>query len=374
MPRPTSGAASSDYTLYMIVLDSHCDSPSQMYRLRDFGKDNSWGQVDFPKMKKGGIDASFFALFTSNSMEPKAAHDYALAMLAEVERQVAANSSVVAFARSAADIRTNKDKGLMSILIGMENGSPIMGSLDELRAFWDRGVRYMTLTHNGDNDICDSCGGQHKWGGLSPFGREVVAEMNRLGMIIDIAHCSDDTVRDCLSVSKAPIVTTHSCCKALAGHRRNLSDELMRGLADKGGVMQINFYPVFLSNSFAETLEASHLEDKMWVEDEFIADPSNADKVAAWVELQNQLNSLPRPSCVEIADHVDHAVKVCGVEHVGLGSDYDGIEVTPAGMEDISKYGLVFDELHRRGYSDDAIEKIAGGNFLRVMDEIQNLK
>lgn len=355
----------------MTVLDSHCDSPSQMVRLRDFRRDNDHAQVDFPKLREGGVDASFFALYTPQRLAPADARAHALRLLAELERQVGENGDLVAFAHSAEEIEINKRKGLISILIGMENGSPLMGSLEALEAFWQRGVRYITLCHNGDNDICDSCAGQGRWGGLSPFGRELVAAMNRRGMLIDIAHAADATVRDCLQYSEAPIVSTHSCCRALASHRRNLPDELIRGIAERGGVVQVNFYPVFLSDEFARVLAASGLEERMDAEDRFIADPADPAARKEWFDLLDELLALPRPGVREIADHIDHVVEVAGIDAVGIGSDYDGIEVPPAGMETVAGLPLLFAELRRRGYEEPAIGKIAGGNFLRVLEKVQ---
>lgn len=355
----------------MIVLDSHCDSPSQMVRLRDFRRDNDHAQVDFPKLREGGVDASFFALYTPQRLAPADARSHALWLLCELDRQVGENRDLVAYAHSVEEIEVNKRNGLISILIGMENGSPLMGSLDALEAFWQRGVRYITLCHNGDNDICDSCAGQGRWGGLSPFGRELVAAMNRRGMLIDIAHAADATVRDCLEHSEAPIVSTHSCCRALASHRRNLPDELIRGIAERGGVVQVNFYPVFLSDAFARTLAASGLEERMDAEDRFIADPADPSARREWFDLQDELLALPRPGVREIADHIDHVVEVAGIDAVGIGSDFDGIEVPPAGLETVARLPLLFEELRRRGYDEPAIGKIAGGNFLRVLRKVQ---
>ena len=314
----------------MFVLDSHCDTPLQMMRGLDIGIDNGWGHVDIAKLKEGGVDASFFALYTSAEMTPDEAACTTLEMLGRIYDAVDAHKDSLALAFTPDDALRNKDKGLISIFIGMENGSPIHKSLALLRMYYRMGVRYLTLTHNGDNEIADSAAEGKRWHGLSPFGREVVAEMNRLGMIVDIAHVSDETFYDVIECSKSPIVSTHSCCRALASHRRNMTDDMLRSLADKGGVMQVNFYPAFLSDYY---------ETKM-------------------------------PSVSDIADHIDHAVKVAGIDHVGIGTDFDGIEITPVGMEDISKLPRIFDELTTRGYSEDQIEKIAGGNFLRVFNDV----
>ncbi len=358
----------------MFVLDSHCDTPSQIIRLRDLSADNPFAQVDFPKLRKGGVDASFFALYTSGTMQPDAATRYALEMLASVNDAVEAASDTVVLAHTSKEALADKAAGKTSIFIGMENGLPIQNNLALLRQFFRMGVRYMTLTHNTDNQICDSAAQGSRWGGLSPFGRKVVAEMNRIGMIIDLAHASDDTFFDCIRCSKAPVVSTHSCCRALAHHRRNMTDDMLRAIAAVDGVIQINFYPLFLSDDFATVLDESGLDPIAdSIEEEFIKDPANPDKYRAWVEVQRKLMALKRPTVVDVVNHIDHAVSVAGIDHVGIGSDFDGINVTPEGLEDVSKMPLVFDEMIRRGYTSSDIEKVAGLNFLRVMDEVQAL-
>lgn len=355
----------------MFVLDSHCDTPTKMMRCRDVSKVNSRGHVDIPKLLTGGVDASFFALYTPADVAPDAATVNALRMIGAVNDLIAGNSDKVALALSPEQALRNKDNGRVSILLGMENGSPIQDSLSLLRLFHRLGVRYLTLTHNGDNQIADSVAQGLRWNGLSPFGREVIAEMNRIGMIVDIAHSSDKTFFDALECSKTPIVSTHSCCRALCSHRRNLSDRMLRALADKGGVVQINFFPSFLSDSFATELERSGIEAlSQGVEADWASDPGNPTKEAAWNKVLDSLAALPRPSVKDVVDHIVHAVDVAGIDHVGIGSDFDGIEVTPVGLEDISKIGAVFAEMERRGYKEAEIEKVAGGNFLRVFGEV----
>ena len=324
----------------MFVLDSHCDTPSQMMRGLDIGIAGDRSQVDLPKLKAGGVDASFFALYTSADLSEDEAATKVLEMLARVYDALDVYSEQAALALTPEDALRNKGKGLVSIFLGMENGSPIHKSLPLLRQFYRMGVRYMTLTHNGDNEIADSAAQGTRWHGLSPFGREVVDEMNRLGMIVDVAHVSDETFYDVIKCSKAPIVSTHSCCRALASHRRNMTDDMIRTLADHGGVIQINFYPVFLS-----------------------------DLYASFYEVKGEKAS-PRPGVSDVVNHIDHAVKVGGIEHVGIGTDFDGIEVTPKGLEDISKLPKVFDQLKRKGYSEDQIELIAGKNFLRAFNDV----
>lgn len=314
----------------MFVLDSHCDTPSQMLRGLDIGRESDWAHVDLPKLKRGGVDASFFALYTSADISEDEATVRALEMMGKVYDSIDLYKDQVALALSPEDAVKNKDKGLISIFLGMENGSPIHKSLSLLRLFYRMGVRYMTLTHNGDNEIADSAAQGERWHGLSPFGREVVAQMNDLGMIIDVAHVSDETFYDVIRYSRSPVVSTHSCCRALASHRRNMTDDMIRKMADRGGVIQINFYPAFLSDSYETKL----------------------------------------PGVEDIVRHIDHAVKVGGIDHVGIGTDFDGIEITPEGLENISCLPKVFDLLTRNGYSEDQVEKIAGNNFLRTFNDV----
>lgn len=355
----------------MTVLDAHCDAPSQMARLRDYGLDNPDAQVDFPKMRRGGVDASFFAAYVPASLEGKAAVDHARRLLDLLDAQMSANRDVAAYARCAGGVLRNRRAGKISVLAGIENASALGGSLELLREFYRRGVRYITLTHSADNDVADSCTGEGRWGGLSPFGRELVPAMNHIGMLIDLAHASDATMHDVLELSGHPVAYTHGCCRALASHRRNISDELMRAIGERGGIVCISIYPCFLDDGFVRTLEASGLEEQMYVEAEFIKDPGNPEKAAAWAEVRRRLAELPRPSVGRVADHIEHAVSVAGIDHVGLGTDYDGIEVTAEGLEDISKFPVLFDELRRRGFSRREIAKIAGENFLNVMKVVR---
>lgn len=358
----------------MLVIDSHCDTPSQLLRCRNIHIDNEVAQVDFPKLREGGVSASFFALFVPSAFTPDQATAHALKMLAAVKDAVDAEPSV-SLATSPDEVLANHAGGNLSVCLGMENGSPIQESLSLLRQFYRMGVRYMTLTHNGDNAIADAASNGTTWNGLSPFGREVVAEMNRLGMIIDVAHASDKTFYDCIKYSKAPIVSTHSCCRALCGHRRNFTDDMLKAIADVNGVMQVNFYPVFLSESFSGWYSPSEIADRAERTDKaFRADPSDPVKSAAWIEMQKELNEIAnRPGVEAIVDHIDHAVEVAGVDHVGIGSDYDGIEIPPRGMENVSKMGLVFGEMRRRGYGQKDVEKVAGLNFLRVWRDVESV-
>lgn len=353
------------------MYDSHMDTPSQLLRLRDPGLDNAYAQVDFPKLRRGGVDGAFFALYTPAQMAPDAATRYALQMLSATYDAVEAHPEEVSLAFSPQDAVKARKNGRISILLGMENASPIQESLALLRTFYRMGVRYITLTHNGDNAVADSAAEGKRWGGLSPFGREVVAEMNCLGMMVDLSHAADSTFWDCLKLSRAPIVATHSCCRALCGHRRNLTDEMLQALGESDGYVGINFYPSFLSDDFGkDPADAALLDEADAVEAAFIRNPANPERVEAWHRMQDRLRELPRPGVKEIVDHVDYAVSLAGIDHVGLGSDYDGILVAPEGMEDVSKIGCIAQEMARRGYSSKDIERVTGKNLMDVFRRV----
>lgn len=352
----------------MFVLDSHCDTPSQILRLRDMGTDNAIGHVDFPKMKRGGIDASFFALYVPAEMDTDAARAYADRLLSMTLRSIESNKECAALAKSVQEARENKAKGLISIFLGLENASPLGDTPEFLRYYHDCGVRYVTLCHCADNLVCDSCAGQGRWGGLSPLGREVVAEMNRLGMLVDVSHISDKSFYDVLECSSRPVAATHSCCRALSDHPRNMTDDMIRALSEQGGVIQINFYPLFLDAHYADSKNhAEKLNEAELMEAAFIRNPSDSFARDRWFSAFKGLLDLPRPSYKKIADHIDHAVEIAGIDHVGIGSDFDGISITPEGMDNISMLPVLFEELKNRGYSDFDLEKLAGENFLRVL-------
>ena len=358
----------------MFVLDSHCDTPSEIIRGRDLSGGNNFGHVDFPKLKQGEVDGVFFALYLPAKLDsdPDLALQYAQKLLFATKNAVSKLSENLIFATNCASAHKNKADGKVSIFLGLENGAPLSPKCDwkkVLLDFYNEGVRYVTLCHTGNNEICDSCAqATPRWNGLSPFGRELVVEMNRLGILVDVSHISDAAFYDVLECSTKPVVATHSCCRALADHPRNMTDDMIRALAAKGGVIQINFYPVFLDSKFARVLNESELMERgELIETEYISDPFNLEKRQAWGEVLRQLNQMERPSYKLIADHIDHVVSLVGVDHVGVGSDYDGIAVTPSGMEDISMMPKLFDELRARGYSESDLEKIASGNFFRIL-------
>lgn len=352
----------------MFILDSHCDTPSQIYRLSDLSIDNQRGHVDIPKMKRGGIDACFFALYIPYAYSESDAVAYSEKILSKLEDCVACNSDALAFATNREEAMANKARGLISVFVGLENGSALGNDPGRLDWFYSKGVRYVTLCHNADNRICDSAAQGTTHNGLSSFGRDIVKRMNSLGMLVDCAHMNDKSFYDVLDCSDSPVVSTHSCCRALSDHRRNMSDDMIKALAANGGVIQIAFYPVFLSLEFNRILA----ESEAWrigdgIEQEFIADPSNIAKRQAWWKILDSLEALPRPPFTLVNDHIDHVVNLVGIDHVGIGSDFDGIAVTPAGLEDISRTKVVFEEMARRGYNDEEIAKAAGENFLKLL-------
>jgi membrane dipeptidase len=347
------------------VLDSHCDTPLVLIEGADLGKRLRKGHFDFNRMKEGGLDAVFFAIYTSGKLDPDAATRRALQLISRTYDAVEANPDKVALASCAEEALENKKMGLGSIFLGMENGAPIQKDLSLLRLFYDMGIRYMTLSHAANNEICDSCAPNEKrWDGLSPFGREVVREMNRLGMLVDVSHISDKSFYDVLECSKRPVVATHSCCRAIADHPRNLTDQMIKDLANNGGVIQVNFYPPFLNSSYAE---------KFWplcdafddAQEKFRKNPVKYRE--EFRNAEREMFALPRPSYTEVIDHIDHIVKLVGVRHVGIGSDYDGIEVTPEGLEGVDRLPVITKELKRRGYTEDDIRLILGENFLRLL-------
>ena len=355
------------------VLDSHCDTPLAIIRGQDVSKRRKLGHIDFDRLKDGGVDGVFFAAYTSNSLSPDEATRRALQLIALTHEVIDENPKKVGLATTVREARKLKAEGRTAIFIGLENGSPIQKDLSLLKLFYKMGVRYMTLTHAGNNEICDSCAPKEKrWGGVSPFGKEVIEVMNRLGMMIDVSHLSDESFYDCLKYSKAPIVATHSCCRALCNHPRNMTDQMIKDLAAAGGVIQINFYSSFIDPNYSKV--AGDLCDEF---DEAIIDyqlhPRCKRRKERYEKAYEALYSTPRPSYKVLVDHIDHVVKLVGVKHDGLGSDFDGIESPPAGLEDASKFGVITEELKLRGYSDEDIKCILGENFLRVMSQVESI-
>lgn len=347
------------------VLDSHCDTPLELSRGAKIDKKRKEGHFDLTRMKEGGVDAVFFAIYTSGALSPDQATTRALELIAFTYDALEENYNKVSLARSAQEALFNKESGLKSVFLGMENGAPIQNNLSLLRLFNDLGITYMTLCHSKDNQICDSCAPKTEtWGGLSPFGKEVIKEMNNLDMLIDVSHISDNSFYDVLKYSSKPVVATHSCCRALADHPRNLTDQMIKDLASNGGVIQINFYPPFLDSDYAT---------KFWPLCDIFDEQLDLYRKfprkhkESFIEARDNLFSIPRPSYKRVVDHIDHVVNLVGIEHVGLGSDFDGIEIGPEGLESIDKFPVITKELVERGYKKEDIELILGGNFLKLL-------
>jgi membrane dipeptidase len=357
-----------------ITVDTHADTPSEwMAHPFDLGVLNTRGHFDYPRMKAGGLDAEFFAAYVPAKYANKGAAAYCMKIMEAIHEMVDAYPAWVRFAGSTADIRAAVRDGRRAILIGIEGGHAIEDSLELLRAFYRFGARYMTLTHTNTNNWADSSTDEAKHNGLTPFGRQVVLEMNRLGMLVDISHVSDKTFYDAVAVSKAPVIASHSSARALADVPRNMTDDMLRALAKNGGVVQVNFYPVFLSNEVAKANRERNEKLKPSIAALKAKYPGEGADYDAEVKKLMDANPLPKVSYTIIADHIDHMVKVAGIDHVGIGSDFDGIDETPSGMEDVSHLPALRDELKRRGYSEIDIRKIMGDNFMRVFAEVEKV-
>ena len=338
-----------------LVLDTHIDTPLQM---RDpawvFGRENDSGHVDLPRLKRGGLDGGFFSIYMPGTVTgPKAVND-SLKTIASVHRLVELYGDSLEFCTRASDVRRAQRLGKFAMLMGMEGGHMIHNSLPILRMYARLGIRYLTLTHNVNTDWADSVADSRVHGGLNDLGRSVVRELNRLGMIVDVSHVSDETFWDILEVTEAPVMASHSSCRDLSNHPRNMSDEMIRALAEQGGVIQITFVDDFLDVEHHAAREASIQE---------------ATKDG---EAETDREPMPPVSWERIVDHIDHAVQVAGVEHVGLGSDFDGADM-PAGMEDVSCLPKITRELLKRGYDEGQIRLILGENTLRVLQEAEEV-
>jgi membrane dipeptidase len=357
-----------------ITVDTHADTPSEfMESPFDLGVWNTRGHFDYPRMKTGGLDAEFFAAYVPAKYANKGAAAYCMQIMETIHEMVEHYPNFVRFAESTSDIRAAARDGKRSILIGIEGGHAIEDSLDLLRAFYRFGARYITLTHTNTNNWADSSGDEAKHNGLTPFGKQVVLEMNRLGMMVDISHVSDKTFYDAVEVSKAPVIASHSSSRALAGHARNMTDDMLRALAKNGGVAMVNFYPVFLSDTVAKASKERDEKLKPQMAELKAKDPAEGELYREGEKKLREANPLPKISYTLIVDHIDHMVKVAGVDHVGIGSDFDGIPSVPEGMEDVSKLPKIRAELKRRGYSEGDVSKIMGENFMRVFAEVERV-
>jgi membrane dipeptidase len=349
-----------------IIVDGHIDVP---YRNRRTGEDiggNTDGHFDYPRARAGGLDAPFMSIYIPAGRQNQPGSSKALAdsLIDMVEGFVRQHPGKFALAYSPADIRSNFENGLISLPMGMENGSGIEDDLDNVTHFFDRGIRYITLTHSRANRIGDSSyDSVRTWNGLSDFGADVVREMNRLGIMVDISHVTDSTFFEVLDVTRAPVIASHSSARHFTpGWERNMSDDMISAMTGNGGVVMINFGSMFVS-------EESQKAGDMVFEYAREHNLSFGDD-----ELQRYMDEHAVFSDVErVADHIDHVVALAGIDHVGLGSDYDGVSWLPVGLEDVSTYPNLIAVLLDRGYSDTDIEKILGGNLLRVWDRVEQV-
>jgi microsomal dipeptidase-like Zn-dependent dipeptidase/gamma-glutamyl-gamma-aminobutyrate hydrolase PuuD len=312
---------------HILTLDTHCDTPMFFPQGINFATRDNRILVDLPKMTEGRLDATIMVAYIPQKME-ELAYDYANSIFNQIEAIVNNNDTHLAIARKPEDLWQNKRAGRKSIMLGIENGKALEGNLQNIQHFKNRGIIYITLCHNGDNDICDSACGNETHRGVSEFGRQVIQEMNRLGIMVDLSHAHERSFYDALEISKTPIVCTHSSARALCDHPRNLTDDQMRALAAKGGVCQITLYHGFLKKDGQATI-------------------------------------------LDAMQHLDHAIQVMGIDHVGLGTDFDG-DGGICGLANASELTNFTRQLLDHRYSEDDIQKIWGGNFLRVMRQVQN--
>jgi membrane dipeptidase len=364
-----------------LTVDTHCDTPMLMvkpgFNVRDEHKAPE-SRVDIPRMKKGGLDAMFFAVFTSQKprTEENYQKTYALAnqMLDSIHAMLKKDSDLATLALKAEDLVKIEKTGKRAIYIGMENGFPLAKDISRVEEFYKRGVRYITLCHSFHNDICDSSsdGKPAEHNGVSDFGKQVISEMNRLGMMVDVSHASDKSFFDAIELSKAPIIASHSSVRAIAQHNRNMTDEMIKKLAAKGGVIQICLLDEYVKNPDTTTVNYKRIKviRKKYAND--LDKMSEAEKEAMfkeWDELK-AWKQKDMPSVKDLCDHIDHVKNLVGVDYVGIGSDFDG----GGGLMDcgdVSQFPNITKELLRRGYTETEIRKIWGGNLLRVFREVE---
>lgn len=361
------------------IIDGHVDFPSTLHdnKIRP-GRDNdvilhaAKAEFDYDRAVSGGLRAPFMSIYVPAAWQTSPDYGKAYAdTLIDLVRGLATNiPEKFALAGSPADVEANLAAGKVSLPMGMENGAPLGMDLKNVKYFYDRGIRYITLTHIQDNQICDSSGDTtHTWNGLSPFGRRVIKEMNTVGMMVDISHVDDSTFYQVIKLTGKPCIASHSSCRHFApGARRDMTDDMIRKLGENGGVMLVNFYSPFLDSTVDKAMKANQKKLKAILASRGLkATDSLAKNVAAQF---NKENPWPKIDISVVADHIDHIVKIAGIDHVGFGSDFDGVDgALPTGLTDPSMYPNLIFILLKRGYSDEDIEKINRGNLIRVWDQ-----
>ncbi len=358
----------------LLIVDTHIDVP---FRLRnrpdDVAQATETGNFDYPRAKAGGLDALFMSIYIPATVDASGdAASLADELIDSVEALVADAPDKFAIATCAADIDDIKSRGLIAFPLGMENGGPIAGSFDNLRHFYDRGIRYVTLTHSNVNHISDSSYDPFKrWKGLSPFGKTLIAEMNRLGVMVDVSHVSDATFWQVIELSKAPVIASHSSLRHFtSGFERNLTDEMVTALGENGGVVQINFGTGFLTEA-GQQYRTQSRKDALAYTFTHQLEPGDPDLISFLADYR-LAHPYPFATVDDVLDHFDRAVQLAGIDHVGIGSDYDGVgDSLPTGLKDVSQYPNLVAGFLERGYDNEAIAKLLGGNLMRVWRAVE---
>ncbi len=355
-----------------IIVDGHCDTP---YRLHRHGvhldEADPTAQLDLKSLQESGITASFFAAYVPGSYVGRGAAQFAYRLIDIVHAEAARRPDALRFVTDSAGIRKTRKASLTALMIGVEGGHAIEDSLEILRDFYVRGVRYMTLTHVNTNNWCDSSGDAGRHGGLTDFGRDVIRTMNDIGMIVDISHVSDNAYYHVLETTRVPVVATHSSCRALCSHPRNMTDRMLRDLAKNGGICMINFFAAFVNQGVADVLaKAQKRPGPGNGAGDAEETPDDRTDWASYLEWFNKLG-CPTAKLDDVVDHIVHAASVAGIDHVGIGSDFDGVPALPDGLENASRLPAITERLLHRGLSESDIEKILGGNFMRVFERIE---
>jgi membrane dipeptidase len=362
-----------------IVVDTHDDTTQLMLDPKfDLGVRQPKGSIDIPRMREGGLGAIFFSIWIPSKVTGPTAVQKALQQIDAVREQVRKHPKDLVLATSAEQIRQAHKNGKIAALMGVEGGHMINSDLGVLRKYAALGVRYMTLTHSGNDEWADSSTDKAVHSGLTDFGKNVVREMNRLAVMVDISHVSDKTFYDALEASWAPLLASHSSCRAICDAPRNMSDQMMKDLAAKGGVIQINYHVGFLSQEFRNAEKADPKINEAIAEEVTKRCGSDANEGCMLIEGDRITREyvakgvLPRVEYPKIIEHIDHAVRVAGIDHVGLGSDFDGANM-PYGMENASMLAKITEALLKKGYSDSDVKKILGENTLRLMTDVERV-